>query len=381
MSNSSHHPGDVGTAFRTLLHDLHVAAEVVDREAADPVERAEGYRHLSRLLSACEEWFLQKADPARPAFTRVMTPWRKFIGDNPDTLYDVAPVAPGLDYRLQGQRNGACYVGLTVYGRDAAGNITLLAQLADHEFFEPDGTFDLAVGGERPDADSAWLPVPDGAESLWVRQYFRDRDRDEPARFTFTRRYPVEPPAPLDEETVAAALTRIGSFMTDTLDAVTTVSRMMAASPNAPIMAGAEFEVADDPAAEATELETLLMKLARTSYPTPDNQYAGVWFQLEPDEALIVTGTPPSNARYWGFQLANRWQESLDFVAHQVCLNDEQITLEPDGSYRVVVSATDPGGGNWLDTAGHRSGMVNIRALLADGLDDPSFAVVPLTQA
>ncbi|MEL7209205.1 MAG: DUF1214 domain-containing protein [Actinomycetota bacterium] len=367
---------DPGSAFRDLLARLGDMAEVVDREAADPVERAEGYRHLGRLLSACQEWFVEKADPRRPAFTRVLTPWRKFIGDNPDTIYDVAPVAAGHEYRLRGERNDAVYLGVTVYGRDESGNVTVLAQATDDEFVAHDGSFDLAVGGDGSPSDEARLAVPDGAESLWVRQYRHDPD-DEAAVYSLHPTEPAGPPPALDEPSAAAALRRTTSFMTDTLEAVATVSRMMAGSPNTPLMDGAEFDVGDD-GDEGDELEDLLHKLARTSHPTPDNRYAGVWFELEPREALVVTGTPPPGARYWGLQLANRWQESLDYLSHRVCLNDDQIALEPDGTYRVVVSAQDPGLPNWLDTAGHRSGMVNVRALLADDLETPNYEVVPV---
>jgi hypothetical protein len=376
MTPASGPPADIGDAFRSLLGRLEAMADTVDRASADPVERAEGYRHLTRLFSACQEWFVEKSDAERPAFTRVMTPWRKFIGDNPDTIYDVAPVSATTSYRLRGEINDASYLGLTVYGRDADGAITLLARIADDEFVADDGTFDLAVGGDDP-GDGPWLAVPDGAESLWVRQYFSDLAEERAATYELRSVDPPGPSDPVGEERVAAAFARIEGFMADTLDAVTTVSRMMAGSPNAPLMAGAEFAVGENDDDGSNELESILLKLARTSYPTPDNRYAGVWFDLGPDETLVVTGTPPPNARYWGVQLANRWQESLDYREHRVCLNDHQIELETDGSYRIVVSATDPGTGNWLDTAGHRNGMVNVRALLADGLDDPSFEVVP----
>ena len=377
--------GDPAASWASLLERMSELGALIEREAIDDVERAEGYRHLTRLWSVTAEWFLEKADPARPAFTRVITPWRKFMGDNPDTLYDVAPVEAGGRYRLRGQRGDALYLGVTVYGRDAGGDISLLGQVADEEFVTGrDGTFDLVIGGENPGHDTSWIPLRAGAESLWVRQYFHDPESAAPADFRLVR-LDVDTAAPpsLDGERVAASLDRMATFMSATMDAVTTLSGMMGRQPNRPLMAGASFAVddPDGPPDAATDLETLLLKLGKVSHPTPDNRYAGVWFELGPDEALVVSGTPPPGARYWGVQLANRWQESLDYLHHGACLNDRQIQLEPDGTYRIVVAATDPGAANWLDTAGHRCGMVNVRALLAVELDDPNYRVVPIGAA
>ncbi len=373
----------VGVAWRSLLERLGALGEVVEREAADEVERAEGYRHLTRLLSVSAERFVEKADPERPAFTRVITPWRKFIGDNPDTLYDVAPVEPGGVYRLKGKRHDALYLGVTVYGRDAGGGIQVLGQIADVDFCTDEGSFEVFVGGEEPGDGQAWIPLPERAESLWVRQYFHDPGLADQASFRL-RREDLDPGQrpPLDEHRVATGLDRMAEFMMATLDAVTTLSGLMAEQPNTPLMEGADFAVVSDGEAVETgggaRLDELLLRLGRASHPTPDNRYAGVWFELDDDQCLVVTGRPPPNARYWGVQLANRWQESLDYLHHGVCLNDRQIRLEPDGTYRIIVCGVDPGVPNWLDTAGHRCGMVNVRALLADDLENPSYAVVPV---
>ncbi len=127
---------EAGRAFRRFLDELSELADVIDAEATDAVEQAEGYRHLLRLLSASSEWMLEKSDTDRPEFTRVLTPWRKFIGDNPDTFYDVAPVAAGATYRLRGHKGGALYLGATVYGRNTDGNIEMLGQASDTDFVD-----------------------------------------------------------------------------------------------------------------------------------------------------------------------------------------------------------------------------------------------------
>src|SRR5581483_2670023 len=78
----------------------------------------------------------------------------------------------------------------------------------------------------------------------------------------------------------------------------------------------------------------------------------------------------------WGVQLWNRYMQSLDYRHHRVSLNREQVALEPDGSFRVVVAQRDPGVPNWIETAGHREGLVFCRWLQADTLPEQATATV-----
>jgi hypothetical protein len=71
--------------------------------------------------------------------------------------------------------------------------------------------------------------------------------------------------------------------------------------------------------------------------------------------------------------------QSLDYRYHRVSLNHAQATLEPDGSFRLVVAHRDPGMPNWISTAGHRDGVVFCRWLQAEALpDQPVSRVIRL---
>jgi hypothetical protein len=50
-----------------------------------------------------------------------------------------------------------------------------------------------------------------------------------------------------------------------------------------------------------------------------------------------------------------------DARTQQVCLNSSQATTSGDGSTSYVISRTDPGAANWLDTCGMRDGIGIIR--------------------
>jgi hypothetical protein len=87
---------------------------------------------------------------------------------------------------------------------------------------------------------------------------------------------------------------------------------------------------------------------------------AGLNFSLADDEAMLVT-TRRGGAKYTGFQLNDPWMIAPDARTQQVCLNSSQATTSGDGSTSYVISRTDPGAANWLDTCGMRDGIGIIR--------------------
>ena len=93
--------------------------------------------------------------------------------------------------------------------------------------------------------------------------------------------------------------------------------------------------------------------------------YSSGTFDLGPDDALIMEGTfPPS--RFTNVVLWNVHMQTIDYRTRRTSLNQAQVVPEPDGGYRIVISAQDPGVPNWLDTGGHRRGTIFWRFLLPD---------------
>jgi hypothetical protein len=62
--------------------------------------------------------------------------------------------------------------------------------------------------------------------------------------------------------------------------------------------------------------------------------------------------------------LWNKHMQTLEYRTRQTSLNAAQITLEADGSFRIVIAHSDPGVPNWLDTEGHTRGSIFWRFLL-----------------
>lgn len=107
----------------------------------------------------------------------------------------------------------------------------------------------------------------------------------------------------------------------------------------------------------------------------------GGHYKLSDDQALVITARK-GTARYLGFQLGSNWYVPFDYAAHSSSLTDRQTVANPDGSYTYVIALHDPGVANWLDPAGHPTGLTLMRwqgvsAPLAAG-DAPVIKLVSL---
>lgn len=98
-------------------------------------------------------------------------------------------------------------------------------------------------------------------------------------------------------------------------------------------------------------------------------------YDLADDEALVIEFVPPE-CFYWNFQVDNRWMESLDYRWLPVTVNKHSASYDPDGSVTIVVSATDPGFGNWMTTHGHSFGAIGLRWNQAEQDVEPTVRVV-----
>lgn len=111
----------------------------------------------------------------------------------------------------------------------------------------------------------------------------------------------------------------------------------------------------------------------------PVTQYYFLGFDIGDDEALYIE-LDRLEARYWGIQTSNLWNEVNDYLDHQSSLNGRQIVKDEDGIVRLIVCRTDPGVPNWLDTVGLDKGALLLR--LQKARDVPTFrtSVVKLAQ-
>lgn len=111
----------------------------------------------------------------------------------------------------------------------------------------------------------------------------------------------------------------------------------------------------------------------------PNICYYHSYWQLGPEEALVIEVTPPE-CRSWNFQLDNHWMESLDYRYFRVTINKHTARYEPDGALKIIVAHEDPGHPNWIETTGHRQGTMCFRWIRADAHPQPVCRVVKLSE-
>src|SRR5690349_14649156 len=95
-----------GQAWKEFCASLERAGQTIlsSKAPSDPRNRAEGFRHLTRLVRAGLEAFLEHADPEAPVLGRMVHETVKLGADNPDNHYLNATISGAHDYRVFGTR-------------------------------------------------------------------------------------------------------------------------------------------------------------------------------------------------------------------------------------------------------------------------------------
>ena len=348
---------------RAMTDDM---AAMVRAESETELELVEGFRVLGRVIALCSELSLD-VDPEAPWFFPMTTEARMVGGPNPDGEYHLAMIDGAHRYRVSGTRGTVTYLGLQVLAGRGLTPRRMGAYVSDRDLvLDGDGRFALVLSASEPttaELDGAtWVPVPDDASAVVVRQYVADRTVEVPAGLAIACIDPVgAPPLPTDGS-VAGQLTA----MAWTIAKLMTLHRA----------------VLPEALERPNELHTVEATALGDENTTPDNLYALGTFRLGPDEALELVVTPP-DARYWSVTVENIWHECLDTRRRRSSVTNAAVRLRPDGTDRIVLAAAPPpsaGDGTtvWLDTGGRHRGFVVVR-----WLDNPAppplrTAVLPL---
>jgi hypothetical protein len=360
-------------SFGDLLEALRTCAEH-EAADADEIDQVEKIRNVLHLLSAALDLYLE-GDPERPEFLRLVSPTRKILGDNPDAIYHFARLRGDRAYRVTGRMADECYVSFTVHGRSEDGKLggaaePVLADVNDRGLaLGADGAFEIALSAEKPPGARNWLRLPPNAASLITRHYYelRESPAADPGRrveIAIEALPAAGPRPPLTDAAFSARLRDVAEFLKGS-----TVGRPKPATVP-PFVSTTPNELG----------EPMVFRMAGSdSWGAVDIAYSMGPFELAPDEALVIEGRFPrcafANVVLWNQQLA-----AFEYRDRRVSLNRAQTEFLPDGSYRMVVAARDPGVPNWLDTEGHRAGTMFWRFLLPETKPEkPRCRVVPLS--
>lgn len=342
---------DLPQAWAHLQERLNAAEQLVRSAPVNKnrLDYGSGMRHLMVLLAVGTDMALRvDPDPVLAVNRASMDDIVTWGLECPDCVYLNASLRAGETYRLSGNRGTARYVGLqTMDGIAATSNC-----LVDDLDVDADGRFEAILSANEHEGN--WLRLTGDHPTLTVRNFFYDWDTEVPASLHIERIgdevIPEVRSVDLDVS-VAQQLYALGDFVYDNLKFFLDFGAMPPANGFIPPM-------------DMTE-----MGAAAENRPVIGR------FELEPDEALILEVRPPVGV-YWSVSLGNPWLETIHYGRHQSSLNGYQAVIDPDGFFRAVVSATDPGVANWLDTAGHSNGAMLLRCVRTKTAPVPNSRVV-----
>lgn len=364
-------------AFDTLIGTLgRIRDEYVNNPARghDELETLEGFAYALQMVGHVSE-FLCEADRERPRFSSIVSPARKLLGDNADSIYHQAAIRGDRSYRITGRRTGQRYISFTVHGTDPTGGFggPILADINDNDLrFDADDRFEIVLGPEPPAAGdpAVWVKLDPDARMVIVRNYFQQvrSAHNDPETHVVLEIEPLEPAGPSPVLTDAELADRIDQAAA-MLEALTIGQRIFGGPSTTPFVSNEPNSVGTPWSFRAT---------GAAAAGAVDIFYSSGNFDLAAGEALVMEGTfPPS--RFTNVVLWNVHMQTIDYRTRRSSLNQAQVVPEADGSYRIIISAEDPGVPNWLDTGGHRRGTIFWRFLLPERQPEtPRCRVVPV---
>ncbi|MCP5395266.1 MAG: DUF1214 domain-containing protein [Sphingomonadaceae bacterium] len=347
--------------WREFCAELAKAGEVLARaEAPDnALDQAEGLRYLSRLARTSLNMLVDSSDPDFPRLFLLTDDKLKIGADNPDNLYQQAVIAGDRTYRIRGKVNTVPYLSFgskaNRYAIDGTMASTGEIELEQMQV-DDDGSFEI-IASKQPQSGN-WLPLADDSTFLIVRQTFEDKASQQAAEVAIER-ISDGPAVPglLTPEKIRQQLLGAAAWTRGTAGTFANWSEWFKPHVN-----------------RIYEGDQAVFQRAGGD---PKIWYGHAYFELQPGEAWVLEVMPP-NCRMWNFQIDNWWMESLDHVHQKVWVNSHQARYEEDGRIVVVCADHDPGFGNWVDLAGHRSGTALWRWFEAEEFPVPQCRVVKL---
>ncbi|KKC00925.1 hypothetical protein [Mycolicibacter arupensis] len=289
----------------------------------------------------------------------------------PDIYYRVtAGLAPGATYVLHGTLGGGTEHFAISTQAITGGTAQAIEdlELGDGLVLNPDGTFTVYIGPEAPAGALNFMDTTDatvgGAASLLIRDILGDWAKgpgsvtvqcvaDCPPFFAIPEGgfFPSDNPV----STTLADSGGLGSVDSILTTLFSAFAQVVGPFNTRAIEGGASVGM-NIPANTMHDLGP------QTSYGAglASAVVTGGNFDLNSDEALVIK-VPNVESTYSGIQLMNVYGGALPYVMAQSTLNHTTTYHDPDGYTYYVVSGSNPGVANWLDTGGLERGEIFAR--------------------
>jgi hypothetical protein len=347
--------------------------------------------NLAALNNAVDEYAMAAAfqqqllNPMTPTVVTQVAPPHTWYGmdvggsrilyDNPDTIYRFTAVNKTSSYVITGRFTDGIPADTSFSVLEGLAGTTSSILTGDDLVVAPDGTFTITVSGE-PGApgQTNHLQLTSSSTLIAARNTLADWNIEDPMSLSIER--VNGPPNSL--------FAQLGGFvllgqLVNNIPVLTTLVSLIPPLPiaEAPLVRGTftalilavrgVSEQIKYMALATTDPETGQLGPPNVISPPASNAeflanqlQSNGYFQLADDEALVVT-VDPGNAGYFVVPIYNDWTITDDYWNEQTSLNNAQAIANPDGTYTLVISPTDPGVANWVSTGGLNQGTISIR--------------------
>ncbi len=305
-------------------------------------------------------------------------PGGRILYDNPDTIYRFMGVNGASEYEIHGQflnysdkKTLPADTSFSVLEGLAGTTSSILT--AKDLVVDEDGKFVITVSTEPADGRPNHLQLTSGSTIIAARNTLGDWTTEDPMSLSIER--VGGPPDSLFAQLGGFAF--LGPQVASNPLLTTLVSLVPPLPYMPPILRGvfaAAILVVRGGSQESkymalasTDPDTGLPRDANeVSQPSSNAEFlanqlqSNGHFQLEDGQALVLK-IDPGRANYFIVPTYDIWTITDDYWNKQTSLNNEQAIPNEDGTYTFVISPTDPGVTNWVDTGGLHQGAISIR--------------------
>jgi hypothetical protein len=345
-------------ALQLLAHPRVLEAISKGREALVDSLPTVGAESHALLESSCEEIAFfgilngLNQDRSRPRIHYVerlpslqdgiRIPGSRGMDDNPDTVYRIIPIDDVSKYILSGKAHADRPVvnDFSILSHDW---VTIDNLTKSNLVLGEDRQFEISISPEPSQGRPNHLQsAPGPLQYVLVRDTLADWEKQRPNSLAVRRLgADLATPPPSERELMESVLFHVTRWFEETI-----------------------------------RLHRLGQTLPANQLPQPEiranygmlvtQAYSVGYFDLQDDQALVIT-LRAGGARYVTVPVTNVWGITTDPVHHTTTLNTSQAAPNSDGSYTFVLSLTDPGIANWLDSDGLHQGFLFLRWAAFDG--------------
>jgi hypothetical protein len=266
-------------------------------------------------------------------------PGGRYSYDNPDCIYRTIPIDSKLRYVLKGYRYPEGPTDVTFSLISDPNSQNTVASLAGNDLVvEEDGSYTITIDSSSGEGQKNHIKSSLLAKQLFVRNNLGNWLTQKPDNLTVEL---------LDDAT--------GHQPTD----------------ETAIFHHAQWNLQEsivDYGVGALGLKTMINPLNQASNPSQSSTLGTLTtqassfghFNLKDGEVIVMT-VAQGAADYFVVPVTDPWLITVDPGAYQLSLNSVQSVSNANGTYTFVISITDPGVYNWVDTAGLHEGTFMVR--------------------